>query len=63
MYTCVCWPLPQVGDDLRQDILVLQMIGLMEKLWLRAGLDLKIVTYRCLATGYDEGIMRVWLDL
>ena len=50
------WPRPQVGDDLRQDILVLQMIGLMEKLWLRAGLDLKIVTYRCLATGYDEGV-------
>ena len=55
--------LPQVGDDLHQDILVLQMIGLMEKLWLRAGLDLKIVTYCCLATGYDEGIMWVWLDL
>ena len=45
----------QVGDDLRQDILVLQMIKLMEKIWLRAGLDLKIVTYQCVATGVEEG--------
>ena len=45
----------QVGDDLRQDILVLQMIKLMEKIWLRAGLDLKMVTYDCVATGQDHG--------
>ena len=45
----------QVGDDLRQDILVLQMIKLMEKIWLRAGLDLKMVTYQCVATGVEEG--------
>ena len=45
----------QVGDDLRQDILVLQMIRLMEKIWLRAGLDLKMVTYDCVATGQDHG--------
>ena len=46
----------QIGDDLRQDILVLQMIKLMEKIWLRAGLDLKIVTYQCVATGTEEGL-------
>ncbi len=46
----------QVGDDLRQDILVLQMIKLMEKLWLKAGLDLKMITYQCVATGVDEGM-------
>ena len=45
----------QVGDDLRQDILVLQVIRLMEKIWLRAGLDLRMVTYRCVATGTDQG--------
>lgn len=45
----------QVGDDLRQDILVLQMIKVMEKIWLRAGLDLKLVMYDCVATGQDHG--------
>ena len=41
------WSL-QAGDDLRQDMLTLQIIGLMNKLWLKAGLDLKMVTYECL---------------
>ena len=31
------------------------MIKLMEKIWLRAGLDLKMVTYQCVATGAEEG--------
>lgn len=31
------------------------MIRLMEKIWLRAGLDLKMVTYKCVATGVEEG--------
>lgn len=51
----------QVGDDLRQDILVLQVIRLMEKIWLRAGLDLRMVTYRCVATGTDQGRSNVTL--
>lgn len=45
----------QVGDDLRQDILILQMIKLMEKIWLRSGLDLRMITYQCVATGVEEG--------
>jgi len=53
VYVCVFTV--QVGDDLRQDILILQMIRLMEKIWLRAGLDLKMVTYQCVATGKEEG--------
>jgi phosphatidylinositol-4-phosphate 3-kinase len=52
----------KVGDDLRQDILVLQMIKLMEKIWLRAGLDLKMVTYDCVATGQDHGMLEVVTD-
>ena len=27
----------------------------MEKIWLRAGLDLRMVTYECVATGADQG--------
>ena len=27
----------------------------MEKIWLRAGLDLKMITYNCVATGSDQG--------
>ena len=49
-------PFLQVGDDLRQDMLTLQFIKLMEKLWLRAGLDLKLLTYLCLSTGPNQGI-------
>ena len=27
----------------------------MEKIWIRAGLDLKMITYDCVATGLDQG--------
>lgn len=45
----------KVGDDLRQDSLTLQMIHIMDKLWLRDGLDLRIVTFQCIATGEKKG--------
>lgn len=45
----------QVGDDLRQDVLTMQLVKLMDKLWLSEGLDLKIITFTCLATGKDRG--------
>ena len=53
--TLVCHCYPQIGDDLRQDMLTLQLIKLMEKIWLRAGLDMKMLTYRCLPTGPNQG--------
>lgn len=40
----------KLGDDLKQDILALQMIDLFDKWWLEAGLDLKMTTYRVLST-------------
>lgn len=46
----------QVGDDLQQDMLTLQMIHLMDKLWLKEGLDLKMVTFACVPTGHKKGM-------
>ncbi|CAB0007671.1 unnamed protein product, partial [Nesidiocoris tenuis] len=44
----------KVGDDLQQDMLTLQMIHLMDKLWLKEGLDLKMVTFACVPTGHKK---------
>jgi len=47
------------GDDLRQDMLVLQMISLMND-WCKAeGLDLMLTAYRVLATRRDAGLIEV----
>jgi phosphatidylinositol-4,5-bisphosphate 3-kinase len=35
----------KIGDDLRQDVLILQMFNVMDKMWLENELDLKISTY------------------
>jgi len=42
------------GDDLRQDILTLQLLQVMDKLWLAEGLDLKMTPYEVIATGVNE---------
>uniref|UniRef100_A0AAQ4NUB0 Phosphatidylinositol-4,5-bisphosphate 3-kinase, catalytic subunit delta n=1 Tax=Gasterosteus aculeatus aculeatus TaxID=481459 RepID=A0AAQ4NUB0_GASAC len=47
------------GDDLRQDMLTLQMIQLMENLWKREGLDLRMLPYGCLSTGNKMGLIEV----
>lgn len=41
----------KVGDDLRQDMLTMQMIRVMDKMWLEENLDLKMVTFSCVPTG------------
>ena len=47
----------KVGDDLRQDMLTLQMIRVMDRLWLKAGLDLRMVSFKCVPTGWKAGIV------
>uniref|UniRef100_A0A8C5CCF3 Phosphatidylinositol-4,5-bisphosphate 3-kinase catalytic subunit beta n=1 Tax=Gadus morhua TaxID=8049 RepID=A0A8C5CCF3_GADMO len=47
------------GDDLRQDMLTLQILRLMDLLWKENSLDLRIVPYGCLATGDRAGLIEV----
>ncbi|XP_014891210.1 phosphatidylinositol 4,5-bisphosphate 3-kinase catalytic subunit delta isoform isoform X1 [Poecilia latipinna] len=47
------------GDDLRQDMLTLQMIRLMENLWKKEGLDLRMIPYGCLSTGNKMGLIEI----
>lgn len=47
------------GDDLRQDALTLQMFTIMDRLWKREGLDLKMSLYKCLPTGPSMGMIEV----
>ncbi|KAM5150679.1 phosphatidylinositol 4,5-bisphosphate 3-kinase catalytic subunit delta isoform-like isoform 3-T3 [Callospermophilus lateralis] len=47
------------GDDLRQDMLTLQMIQLMDALWKQEGLDLRMTPYGCLPTGDCMGLIEV----
>ena len=47
------------GDDLRQDQLVLQVLGIMDRLWKDAGLDLRMSPYACTATGENLGMLEI----
>ena len=48
----------RIGNDLRQDVLAIQMLRIMDKLWLDNNLDLKLITFKILPTeifaGYIE---------
>lgn len=48
----------KVGDDLRQDQLIGQIITLMNELLKSENVDLKLITYKILATGSKEGAIQ-----
>ena len=50
------------GDDLRQDMLTLQMIRIMDKLWRDDNLNLKMLPYNCISTGNGVGMIEVVLN-
>nr|XP_032819175.1 phosphatidylinositol 4,5-bisphosphate 3-kinase catalytic subunit gamma isoform-like [Petromyzon marinus]XP_032819176.1 phosphatidylinositol 4,5-bisphosphate 3-kinase catalytic subunit gamma isoform-like [Petromyzon marinus]XP_032819177.1 phosphatidylinositol 4,5-bisphosphate 3-kinase catalytic subunit gamma isoform-like [Petromyzon marinus] len=47
------------GDDLRQDMLILQTLNIMDSIWDSEGLDLCLLPYGCIATGYNTGVIEV----
>ncbi|KAI3378574.1 hypothetical protein SNEBB_007098 [Seison nebaliae] len=49
----------KIGDDLRQDMLAIQLIDLMNVIWMRNRLNLRVLTYRCLQTGSNRGFVQV----
>ncbi|KAK7883989.1 hypothetical protein WMY93_027112 [Mugilogobius chulae] len=44
------------GDDLRQDMLVIQTFILMDSIWQDKSLDLNLIPYGCIATGHNLGL-------
>jgi phosphatidylinositol-4,5-bisphosphate 3-kinase len=51
----------KAGDDLRQDLLTLQMLELFDSVWKSSGLDLHMLPYGCVATGEGQGMIEVVL--
>jgi len=47
------------GDDLRQDMLTLQMFRVMDKLWKKENIDLMLNPYGVIATGAETGMIEV----
>ncbi|GAB5356900.1 hypothetical protein AAMO2058_000328200 [Amorphochlora amoebiformis] len=44
----------KTGDDLRQDALTLQILQLMDRMWLKNKLDMRLSPYQTVATGFNR---------
>ncbi len=51
-----------IYSDLRQDMLTLQTIRIMDKLWKDEGLDFRMNPYRCISTDHNVGLIEVVLN-
>lgn len=49
----------KIGDDLRQDMLTLQIIKIVDSIWRHENLDMCMLAYTCLSTGKNVGIIEV----
>ncbi|CAD8067468.1 unnamed protein product [Paramecium primaurelia] len=49
----------KTGDDIRQDMLTLQLIKIMDKIWLDAGLDFRMKPYKTISTQDNVGMIEV----
>ncbi|KMZ02400.1 phosphatidylinositol 4,5-bisphosphate 3-kinase catalytic subunit delta isoform [Drosophila simulans] len=47
------------GDDLRQDMLTLQMLRVMDQLWKRDGMDFRMNIYNCISMEKSLGMIEV----
>ncbi|XP_076019539.1 phosphatidylinositol 4,5-bisphosphate 3-kinase catalytic subunit gamma isoform [Genypterus blacodes] len=47
------------GDDLRQDMLIIQTLVVMESIWQEMDLDLNLVPYGCISTGHNIGMIEI----
>jgi phosphatidylinositol-4,5-bisphosphate 3-kinase catalytic subunit alpha/beta/delta len=52
----------KVGDDLRQDILILQLLRVMDDIWRKEGLEMQMMLYDCISTGFERGLLQVVLN-
>jgi phosphatidylinositol kinase/protein kinase (PI-3 family) len=49
----------KVGDDLRQDALIMQLLRVMNDLWRKEGLDMQMMLYDCISTGFERGLLQI----
>ncbi|XP_029995881.1 phosphatidylinositol 4,5-bisphosphate 3-kinase catalytic subunit gamma isoform [Sphaeramia orbicularis] len=47
------------GDDLRQDMLVIQTLVVMDSIWQEKSMDLNLVPYGCISTGHNIGVIEI----